>query len=113
MSSQNASERIEKEWEDLFDSVLNLAGDFFEENVTFWMRDYLEEMTLEFKQALITKILFSQSFDDIVINATGDEDRVTYLRAWRRILITPFEELPTLIGIYDELDQLIAERLKA
>jgi len=103
---------MDEEWQDLMEAVFSLAGDFFEDNVTFWMASYLEDMDTTFKQALTTKILFSNQFDDMIINATGDEDRVTELREWYHLLIGPLEELPPMIGKNKKFDRVIAKRMK-
>ena len=104
-----------EEWTDLFWTALAVANDTYETQYVLpgWFSEALDHLSVESMKSVIEKIILAQDLTEIMGDGENQRtDDVKHTRTWYKILSVPQEELPTLLGVREDLDDLIAERLK-
>lgn len=90
-----------------------------------WMGLVLGHLPDETYQILVERLLYCPAVENLLKRAAKpnayqhdpvqdakDAKDVKALRVWAQILSSPIEKLPTLLGVREDLDELIGERMK-
>jgi len=114
------------DWEDLFWSTTAMMSDIERSTLPSWISLPLGNLPDDSFRILTEKMLWGKEVEHPLKRAAKpnpyqsnpekdarDAADIKALRVWFKILTVPDEELPTLIGVREDLDELIAERLKS
>jgi len=103
---------MDEEWQYL----LNACFDLVKKCKTGLNRDPLRRLltlrTTPEQKKQITLILARNLHFEVPYYETELKKKVGNIEVWAKILTSPEKELPTLIGIREDLDELIAKRMK-
>lgn len=98
------------EWSDLLDTCLAMLGDC----QTLGVRDPMKALTsiVSIRSTSELKKHLAICLAENLHYEYDDSDDIKAVETWCKILKEPVDRLPTLLGVREDLDELIADRLK-
>ena len=94
----------------LLNTILNIIDATNRKSI---QKDHLHRLLRRADPEIIKQLVlsFAENLHFEVHSDLANDARMA--RHWGKILSSPIEELPTLMGVREDLDELIEERLKA
>lgn len=101
---------MDDEYWDLLATILNIIDSTDRKSI---QKNHLSRLLRRTDSELIRQLALSFAENLYFEVHPDDAEDAKNVRHWGKILSSPIEELPTLIGVREDLDELIEERLKS